>query len=83
MSELLVRDVRESDMPDVQRIYGVYVSNGHDGAHVTMEEEAPTLEEHLRRYREIASCGLPYLAAELQDEIVGRLGGSASSSGSH
>jgi L-amino acid N-acyltransferase YncA len=63
----LIRDATESDITAVQRIYEHYVLNGV----ATFEEMPPSVEEIVMRYRGIVAAGLPYLVAELDEDVVG------------
>lgn len=62
-----VRDCSSADMIEIQKIYSFYVLNGVS----TFEEVPPTLDELSKRRNKIVSSGLPYLAASLEDEVVG------------
>ncbi|WP_397448731.1 GNAT family N-acetyltransferase [Pseudomonas sp. NA-150] len=63
----LLRDARETDMPEVQAIYAQHVLEGS----ASFELEAPSVEEMLRRRADILGKGLPYVVAELAGEVVG------------
>jgi phosphinothricin acetyltransferase len=62
-----IRAVTEEDICEITRIYGRYVL--HSCA--TFELEPPSQDEMLRRRAEILRLGLPYLAAEVDGEVVG------------
>lgn len=64
---ILIRNAVATDLTDVTRIYGHHVLNGL----ASFEEEAPTLEEMLTRFRALTSAGFPYLVAERDGEILG------------
>jgi phosphinothricin acetyltransferase len=63
---LVLRDSREGDLPEIQRIYAHHVLHGC----ATFEEEPPAVAELGRRRAEILNRGLPYLVAELNGEVV-------------
>jgi L-amino acid N-acyltransferase YncA len=67
MTEVVVRDSSEADMEAVRQIYCHYVVH----TLVSMEEEAPSIEELARRRENVLACGLPYLVAEIGNDIVG------------
>ena len=60
-SGVLIRDATEADLPKVHAIYAWHVENGL----ASFEEIAPELAEIVRRWRDVCSRNLPYLAAEL------------------
>lgn len=62
-----VRDAREDDFSAIREIYSHHVLNGFG----TFEEIPPDRDEILRRWREVTSRGLPYLAAEIEGQIQG------------
>jgi L-amino acid N-acyltransferase YncA len=63
----VVRDLREEDIASVQAIYAFHVLHGL----ASFEEEPPSAQELARRHAHIRACGLPYLVAEWDGEIVG------------
>lgn len=63
----LIRDSREEDIAAVNEIYGYYVRHGA----ASFEEEPPSEDELARRRSSVLDHGLPYLAAEINDEVVG------------
>jgi L-amino acid N-acyltransferase YncA len=63
----VVRDLREGDFAGVQAIYAFHVLHGL----ASFEEEPPSADELARRYADIRACGLPYLVAEWDGEIIG------------
>jgi phosphinothricin acetyltransferase len=67
MSLVTVRDAAEADLPAIQAIYAHHVLHGL----ASFEEEPPAVEEIGTRRANILKLGLPYLAAELEDEVVG------------
>ncbi|HWP60612.1 MAG TPA: GNAT family N-acetyltransferase [Candidatus Acidoferrales bacterium] len=67
MSEIIVREATEADMPAVHRIYSYHVLHGFG----SFEEEPPSVAELKRRRREVLRRGLPYLVAELNGTVVG------------
>jgi len=64
---LLLREAREEDMAAVELIYGYHVRSGL----ASFEEEAPDLQELLRRRAEVLGRGLPYLVAEQEGRVLG------------
>ncbi len=64
---LVVRDAAEADMEAVARIYAHYVAHGL----ATFEEVPPTDEEMRARRLKVLAVGAPYLAAEIDGEVVG------------
>lgn len=62
-----IRDATLADMPAVQALYAHYVL--HELA--TFELVPPTLEEMCSRRQAILESGLPYLVAQIDQEIVG------------
>ena len=62
-----IRAATPGDMPAVHAIYAHHVLKGL----ASFEEESPSQEELLRRYRDVTGKGLPYLAAEYGGEVVG------------
>jgi L-amino acid N-acyltransferase YncA len=66
-SVITIRPATLQDMPAVQAIYANYVLNEL----ATFELVPPSLEEMCARRTSILECGLPYLVAELDDEIAG------------
>lgn len=62
-----VRDAREADIGQIQSIYAHYVLN----AIVTFEEAPPPREEMHGRWVAIVRAGLPYLVAEMEQQVVG------------
>lgn len=64
---VLVRDAREDDVPQIQAIYGYYVTR----TAASFEEEPPAVDEMMRRWRDITGRSLPYLVAESGGEVLG------------
>lgn len=62
-----IRAAAEPDMPRIAAIYAHHVLTGL----ATFETEPPDVAEMLRRYRELAPRGFPYLVAEAGDRILG------------
>jgi L-amino acid N-acyltransferase YncA len=62
-----VRDSCDEDVASVQAIYAFHVLHGL----ASFEEEPPSVEELVRRRRDVLARGLPYLVAERDGEIVG------------
>ena len=67
MSRVTVRDAADADLPAIQAIYAHHVLHGL----ASFEEEPPTVEEIGARRANVLRLGLPYLAAELEGEVVG------------
>lgn len=63
----LIRDAGEGDLGAIARIYAHHVRHGL----ASFEEVPPTREELRRRRAAVLDSGLPFLAAELQGEVVG------------
>ena len=55
------------DLPAIHAIYSHHVLNGL----ASFEEEAPSLEELRRRFDDVRTRGLPYLAADFGGALVG------------
>lgn len=64
---VLIRDAQEQDFEQIQSIYAYHVL--HSTA--TFEEVPPSVAEMQRRYEHLRQEGLPYLVAEINQEIVG------------
>jgi L-amino acid N-acyltransferase YncA len=62
-----VRAATEDDIPPVHAIYAHHVANGL----ASFEEQPPSRDELLRRYRDVTGQGLPYLVAEFGGEVAG------------
>ena len=62
-----MRDARPADLPRVQAIYAHHLLHGT----ASFEEEPPSLAEVMRRYEHVLGRALPYLVAELDEEVVG------------
>ena len=67
MPSVTVRDAVEADLPAIQAIYAHHVLHGL----ASFEEEPPTVEEIGARRTNVLRLGLPYLAGELEGEVVG------------
>lgn len=67
MTSITVRDATEADLSAVQAIYAHHVLHGL----ASFEEEPPAVEEIAARRASVLKLGLPYLAAELDGEVVG------------
>jgi len=67
MPSVTVRDAAEADLPAVQAIYAHHVLHGL----ASFEEEPPGVDEIAARRATVLRLGLPYLAAELEGEVVG------------
>jgi len=64
---MVVRDAVEMDFLTIQGIYAFYVLNGLS----TFEETPPTVDDLLVRRKAILQCGLPYLVATIDEQVVG------------
>ncbi len=67
LSQLVIRDARQEDMPVLTRIYNKYVTE----TTVSFEMEPLTVEEMDRRRQSIVQLHYPYFVAEQGGEIVG------------
>ena len=66
-TSVTVRDAGEADMAAVQAIYAHHVLHGL----ATFEEVPPAAEEMVARRAAVLAARLPYLAAELDGQVVG------------
>ncbi len=66
-SDTRIRPATPADLPSIQAIYAHHVLHGL----ASFEEIPPDVEEMRRRYDEVASRGLPYLAAVSGSAVVG------------
>ena len=64
---ILVRDATDLDMVRIQAIYAPYVLHGL----ATFEEIPPAVDEMVLRRASVLQVGLPYLAAEMDGQVVG------------
>ena len=62
-----MRPAALDDLPAIHEIYGHHVLHGL----ASFEEEAPPLDELRRRYEEVRTRGLPWLAAEFGGALIG------------
>jgi phosphinothricin acetyltransferase len=67
MSSAEIRPATEADLPFVTEIYEHAVRYGT----ATFELIPPDLAEMTRRYRALLDGGFPYLAAEVEGEVIG------------
>jgi phosphinothricin acetyltransferase len=67
MPGIIVRDAADADLRAIQAIYAHHVLHGL----ASFEEEPPGVEEIGARRAHVLKLGLPYLAAELEGEVVG------------
>src|SRR6202007_1806642 len=68
MSEnVALRPAAPADIPAIHAIYAHHVLKGL----ASFEEEPPSQDELLRRYREVTGGGLPYIVAELGGALAG------------
>jgi L-amino acid N-acyltransferase YncA len=63
----LIRDSQQADVAAISAIYAHHVRHGA----ASFEEEPPSSEEIARRRADVLARGLPYLVAEIDDEVVG------------
>ena len=61
-----IRDANEADMPAIQAIYWHHVMHGFG----SFEEMAPDVAEMTRRWRAICDQGLPFLAGEIDGQVL-------------
>ncbi|MBS0521473.1 MAG: N-acetyltransferase [Proteobacteria bacterium] len=66
-SSIVLRDATEADFDAITAIYGHHVRHGL----ASFEEEAPSREEMLSRWRKVKELGLPYIVAELDGRVAG------------
>jgi phosphinothricin acetyltransferase len=64
---MIVRDATEADVPEIQSIYAHHVMTGTG----TFEEEPPSVEEMLARYRRIVGHGWCWLVAADESGVLG------------
>jgi L-amino acid N-acyltransferase YncA len=64
---IVLRDARDADVACIQQMYAFYVLNSL----ATFEETPPTEVELVTRKKRILQCGLPYLAATIEERVVG------------
>ena len=67
MTKPLIRTAQVKDFVSIQSIYAIEVRE-HTA---TFEITPPDMEEMTSRWRHITDMGLPYLVAELDDDVVG------------
>lgn len=65
--QILVRDAAHADVPAIQSIYAHHVLHGL----ATFEEVPPSVAEMRERLASVLKAGLPYLVAQLDDQVVG------------
>ncbi|WP_119419913.1 GNAT family N-acetyltransferase [Desertibaculum subflavum] len=66
-NEVLVRPAVTADMAAVQAIYAHHVRHGL----ASFEDDPPSLDEVIRRWRDVVDRDLPYVVAEQGGEILG------------
>lgn len=66
-SAVVVRDATVADMTEVTAIYAHHVLHGL----ATFEEVPPTVDEMATRRAAVLALGLPYLVAEIEQQVVG------------
>lgn len=62
-----VREATPDDVPAIQAVYAHHVLHGL----ATFEEEPPSTEEMRRRFEDVRSRGLPWLAADFGGVLIG------------
>jgi L-amino acid N-acyltransferase YncA len=62
-----IRDATEADVPDIQAIYAHHVLHGTG----TFEEDPPSVEEMLVRFRKVVNLGCVWLAAVDATGVLG------------
>lgn len=62
-----VRDSSDGDLPAIQAIYAPHVLHGR----ASFEETPPTVDEMRSRRAAVLACGLPYLVAEIDGQVLG------------
>ncbi len=62
-----VRDAAAADMPAIQAIYAHHVLHGL----ATFEEVPPSVDDMVARRAAVLNAGLPYLAAWIDERVVG------------
>ncbi|MFZ1991537.1 MAG: N-acetyltransferase family protein [Alphaproteobacteria bacterium] len=67
MSDLFIRPALQSDVPAITRIYGHHAVHGFG----TFDEEVPPDAQFRDRLAELDAAGHPFLAACLNDELLG------------
>jgi|SRR6185369_2681795 len=67
MSDIVLRDAVDSDLPAIHAIYSHHVLHGLG----SFEEVPPTLEEMTRRYRDIKAKTMPYLVVTQGARVLG------------
>src|SRR5690349_19675048 len=63
----LIRDSRDADVAAICAIYRHHVRHGS----ASFEEAPPSADEIARRRADVLGRGLPYLVAEIDDEVAG------------
>ena len=64
---MIIRDATEADVPEIQSIYAYHVLTGTG----TFEEEPPSVEDMLARYRRIVDHGWRWLVAADESGVLG------------
>lgn len=65
--DMRIRDATPDDVPAIREIYAHHVLHGTG----SFEEEPPSPETMIARYRAVADKGLPWLVAEIDGAIAG------------
>lgn len=72
MGNMIIRNVRDTDIERIQEIYAYYV----EYTAISFEYKAPTVDEFRRRIEKI-QCKYPFLVCEIDDVVVGYVYASA------
>jgi len=64
---MIIRDATEADVPEIQSIYAHHVLTGTG----TFEEEPPSVEDMLARFRRIVDHGWRWLVATDETGVLG------------
>jgi len=67
MNQSLIRNVRESDIPEIIEIYNPFITK----TTVSFEEEPVSAQEMQRRIRQVQDQGLPWYCIEVEDKVAG------------
>ena len=64
---LMITNAVASDFMEIQKIYSYYVNN----TTISLEEESPSPEEMMIRWKNSVDKSLPYLVAKIDDKVAG------------
>jgi phosphinothricin acetyltransferase len=67
MNDLLIRDSRDDDLPEIQAVYAHHVLHGTG----TFELEPPSVEDMRARRADVLKNGFPWLVAESGGRLLG------------